>query len=78
MVSQSRAWSTSMSTGKRGREEEKETEKEKEEGSILTINRRESVRESVRENLSYDQQRGRSKGGRAIESEKGGEVEDAF
>ena len=43
MVSQSRAWSTSMSTGKRGREEEKETEKEKEEGIILTINRRERV-----------------------------------
>ena len=34
--------------------------------------------ETVRENLSYNQQRGRSKGGRAIESEKGGEVEDAF
>ena len=34
-----------MSTGKRGRAEEKETEKEKEEGSILTINRRECVRE---------------------------------
>jgi hypothetical protein len=67
-----------MSTGKRGREEEKETEKEKEEGSILTINRRESVCERVRVNLSYNQQRGRSKGGRAIESEKGGEVEDAF
>ena len=62
-----------MSTGKRGREEEKETEKEKEEGSILTINRRESEREFI-----LDQQRGRSKGGRAIESEKGGEVEDAF
>ena len=67
-----------MSTGKRGREEEKETEKEKEEGIILTINRRECVRESERENLSYNQQRGRSKGGRAMESEKGGEVEDAF
>ena len=63
-----------MSTGKRGREEEKE----KEEGIILTINKRESVRESVRENLSYNQQRGRSKGGRAMESEKGGEEEDAF
>jgi len=36
-----------MSTGKRGREEEKETEKEKEEGFILTINRRETVRERV-------------------------------
>jgi len=34
-----------MSTGKRGKEDEKETEKEKEEGSILTINRRETVRE---------------------------------
>ena len=67
-----------MSTGKRGRQEEKETEKKKEEGSILTINRRESERECVREKLSYDQERGRSKGGRAIESEKGGEVEDAF
>ena len=43
MVSQSRAWSTSMSTGKRGEEDEKETEKEKEEGIILTINRRERV-----------------------------------
>ena len=43
LVSQSRAWSTSMSTGKRGREDEKETEKEKEEGIILTINRRERV-----------------------------------
>ena len=31
MVSQSRAWTTSMSTGRRGREEEKETEKEEEE-----------------------------------------------
>ncbi len=49
MVSQSRAWSTSMSTGKRGRQEEKETEKEKEEGFILTINRRESERVSERE-----------------------------
>ena len=39
---------------------------------------RESERERVRENLSYDQQRGRSKSGRAMESEKGGEVEDAF
>ena len=78
MVSQSRAWSTSMSTGKRGRQEEKETEKEKEEGFILTISRRDCERERVRENLSYNQQRGRSKGGRAIESEKGGEVEDAF
>ena len=39
---------------------------------------RETVRERVRENLSCNQQRGRSKGGRAIESEKGGEVEDAF
>ena len=67
-----------MSTGKRGKEDEKETEKEKEEGIILTINRRERVRERVREKLSYNQQRGRSKGGRAIESEKGGEVEDAF
>ena len=67
-----------MSTGKRGREEEKETEKEKEEGRILTINRRERVRERVREKLAYNQQRGRSKGGREIESEKGGEVEDAF
>ena len=38
-----------MSTGKRGREEEKETEKKKEEGSILTINRRETERESERE-----------------------------
>ena len=78
MVSQSRAWSTSMSTGKRGKEDEKETEKEKEEGIILTINRRERVSERVREKLSYDQQRGRSKGGRAMESEKGGEVKDAF
>ena len=78
MVSQSRAWSTSMSTGKRGREEEEETEKEKEEGRILTINRRESVWERVREKLSYDQERGRIKSGRAMESEKGGEVEDAF
>ena len=34
--------------------------------------------ETVRENLSYNQQRGRSKGGRAMESETGGEVEDAF
>ena len=67
-----------MSTGRRGKEDEKETEKEKEEGSILTINRRERVSERVRVNLSYNQQRGRSKGGRAIESEKGGEVEDAF
>ena len=30
----------------------------------------ERVRERVRENLSYNQQRGRSKGGRAIESER--------
>ena len=36
-----------MSTGKRGKEDEKETEKEKEEGSILTINRRESEREVI-------------------------------
>ena len=40
--------------------------------------KRETVRERVREKLSYNQQRGRSKGGRAMESEKGGEVEDAF
>jgi hypothetical protein len=39
---------------------------------------RETVRERVREKLSCNQQRGRSKGGRAMESEKGGEVEDAF
>ena len=38
---------------------------------------RESV-ERMREKLSYDQERGRSKSGRAMESEKGGEVEDAF
>ena len=39
---------------------------------------RESERERMREKLSYNQQRGRRKSGRAIESEKGGEVEDAF
>ena len=46
----------------------------------MTINRRETVRERVREKVSDNQQRGRSKGGRAIESEKGGEEEqtDAF
>jgi hypothetical protein len=35
-------------------------------------------RERVRENLSCNQQRGRIKSGRAMESEKGGEVDDAF
>ena len=44
MVSQSRAWSTSMSTGRRGAEmeeerEEEEEEDEEKEGFILTINR---------------------------------------
>ena len=40
MVSQSRAWTTSMSTGRRGGEkEEDKEEKEEEEGFILTINR---------------------------------------
>ena len=53
---------------------------EGERGGVYIDNQqeRETVRDRVREKLSYNQQRGRSKGGRAIESEKGGEVEDAF
>jgi hypothetical protein len=53
---------------------------EGERGGKYTDNQQERVseREREREKLSYNQQRGRSKGGRAIESEKGGEVEDAF
>ena len=53
---------------------------EGERGGIYIDNQqeRETVRERVRENLSCNQQRGRSKSGRAMESEKGGEVEDAF
>ena len=51
---------------------------EGERGGKYIDNQQERDCERVRENLSYNQQRGRSKGGRAIESEKGGEVEDAF
>ena len=39
LVSQSRAWTTSMSTGRRGGEMEEEKEEKEEKGFILTINR---------------------------------------